>query len=298
VTTLCIGEPVILNGTGANTYAWTNGVTDNVSFNPANTITYIVTGTNGFGCTDTASIQVVVNMLPNVTANASSLGVCEGDPLTLTGGGAQTYIWTQGATNNVSFIPTFAATYQVTGTDANGCEKTDNIFVDFYPSVPFTLGPDTVVCPQVPLDLQSNAIFPSYVWSNGSNAPGITVNIDGVYGLTVEDLNGCEYYDEVNVALGEDCFVTLYIPNAFTPNNDEHNRYFRTTGTFIKFFQMTIYNRWGEVVFVTDDINAHWDGTYDGKICPQGMYTYVVKYAHDLNKDEKLTQTGHINLFR
>lgn len=295
---LCVGDPVTLTGNGATTYAWDNGVLDNVVFNPTNTATYIVVGMNGFGCIDSASIQVVVNNLPNVVANPSSLGVCEGDPLVLTGSGAQSYIWDNSVVDEVSFIPTNSATYTVTGTDVNGCVNTDNVFVDFYPIYPFTLGPDTTVCPQVPISLQGNDIFSNYLWSNGAMTPNIFVNIDGTYSLTVHDINGCEYTDEINVELGEDCFVTLYIPNAFTPDADEHNRYFRTAGSFIKFFHMDIYNRWGELVFSTDDIDTHWDGTYGGKICPQGVYTYVVKYAHDLNTDDKLTKAGHVNLLR
>jgi gliding motility-associated-like protein len=295
---LCIGDPVTLSGNGANTYVWYNGVTANVAFNPTITNTYFVTGTNGFGCIDTTSIQVIINNLPNVTANTSSLGVCEGDPLTLNGGGAQSYIWDNTVTDGLTFIPTVAALYAVTGTDANGCMNTASVFVDFYPAFPLSLGPDTVVCPQEPIALVANDIFSFYQWSNGSNFPSITINTDGVYTLTVNDINGCVYTDDINVELAEDCFVTLFIPNAFTPNNDEHNRYFRTTGSYIKFFHMEIYDRWGELVYVTDDIDAHWDGTYGGKICPQGLYSYVVKYAHDLNTDEKLTASGHINLLR
>ncbi len=298
VTTLCIGEPVTLSGNGANTYSWNNGVTDNVAFNPTTTATYTVVGTNGFGCTDTTAIQVTVNNLPPVTANASVLSVCEGEPLTLNGGGALYYTWDNSVMNGVSLVPATSAMYTVTGTDVNGCENTDSVYVVFFPAVPFSLGPDTVVCPREPITLTANGNFSSYLWSTGSMAPSIVINFANSYWLTVTDVNGCPYTDDLEATLAEDCFVTLFIPNAFTPNNDEHNRYFRTTGSYIKFFHMEIYNRWGEMVFETDDIDSHWDGTYGGKICPQGMYTYIVKYAHDLNSDEKLTQTGHLNLMR
>ncbi len=298
VYSLCIGDPVTLNGAGANTYVWTNGVTNNVAFNPSITQTYLVTGTDNQGCVDTASVQVIVFNLPNVVANASTLGVCEGDPLTLYGTGAVSYTWDNGVTNNISFVPTSALLYTVSGTNANNCVNTDNIFIDFYPAVPFSLGPDTTVCPQVPINLGPNSAFSSYSWSTGSTAPSITVNFDGIYMLTVTDLNGCEYSDDQIITLGEDCFVTLYVPNAFTPDGDEFNRYFRTTGSYIKFFQIQIYDRWGELMFESNDIDTHWDGTYGGKICPQGVYTYTIRYAHDLNTDEKLTMTGHLNLLR
>lgn len=298
VTSLCIGDPVTLAGTGASTYAWTNGVVDNVAFNPTSTSNYTVTGTNGFGCTDTASIQIVVYNLPIVVANTSSYGVCEGDPLTLTGAGATSYVWDNGVTNNVPFIPTSPLTYTVTGTDANNCMNTANVFVDFYPIIPFSLGPDTVVCPQVPINLFGNANFTSYTWSTGSNLPSISVNYAGLYVLTVVDANGCTYTDDQLVELGEDCFPTLYIPNSFTPNGDEHNDFLLTTGDYVKEFHIQIYDRWGELMFESYDLNSYWDGTYGGKTVPDGIYTYIVKYAHDLNTDEKLTLSGHVSVLR
>jgi hypothetical protein len=123
-TSVCTGTSVTLTGGGANTYTWSGGVANGVSFVPTATTTYTVTGTNAAGCSNTATQTITVNALPTVTANASATNVCTGNSITLTGGGASTYTWSGGVTNAVSFVPTVTTTYTVTGTDVNGCKNT------------------------------------------------------------------------------------------------------------------------------------------------------------------------------
>ena len=126
---VCNGGSVTLTGGGAVTYSWSGGVTNAVSFIPSATTTYTVTGTNSNGCVNTATTTVTVNPLPAVTANSSAASVCAGGSVTLTGGGAATYSWSNNVMNAVSFIPNSTATYTVTGTDANGCMNTAVIMV-------------------------------------------------------------------------------------------------------------------------------------------------------------------------
>ena len=121
---VCDGVAVVLNGSGADTYVWDNGVTDNVAFTPAvGTITYTVTGTDANGCVNTDQVDVTVTPLPNVFAG-NDIILCAGDDVILTGSGATSYVWDNGVTNGVAFIPT-SGVYTVTGTDINGCVATD-----------------------------------------------------------------------------------------------------------------------------------------------------------------------------
>ncbi len=138
-TAICAGDTVTLTGSGATSYTWDNGVTDGVAFTPASTTTYTVTGTDGNGCQNTDTITITVNPLPTVTANASTLLICEGDPVTLTGSGATSYTWDNGVTDGVAFNPTATTTYTVTGTDGNGCENTDTITVTVNPAPTITV---------------------------------------------------------------------------------------------------------------------------------------------------------------
>src|ERR1700743_3088779 len=98
-------------GGGPSTYAWDNSVSDGVSFIPAATTTYHVTGTDVNGCVNTGSIMITVNTLPTVTASASAPVICSGSAETLSGSGAATYVWDNGVSDGMSFNPASTATY-------------------------------------------------------------------------------------------------------------------------------------------------------------------------------------------
>ncbi|MGZ4156978.1 MAG: T9SS type A sorting domain-containing protein, partial [Bacteroidia bacterium] len=138
--TVCAGGSTTLMGMGATSYSWTGGITDNVSFTPALSATYTVTGTDVNGCTNTATQAITVNSLPNVTAMASPSAVCAGGSTTLNGMGATSYSWTGGVNDNVAFTPVSSATYTVTGTDINGCTNTamQSVTVNPLPTVSFS----------------------------------------------------------------------------------------------------------------------------------------------------------------
>jgi|GEM_PF-1021917 len=118
---ICIGGSVTLNGTGANNYGWSGGVTNSVAFYPAATNIYTLTGTDVNTCSNSATVQVVVNPLPNITITARDT-VCNGETITLTAGGANVYNWSTGeATPMISVSPTVNSSYSLTGTDINNC---------------------------------------------------------------------------------------------------------------------------------------------------------------------------------
>ena len=72
--------------------------------------------------------------------------------------------------------------------------------------------------------------------------------------------------------------LTIYVPNSFTPNNDNLNETFGAYGFGVDKFNMTIFNRWGELIFESDDINKQWNGTYKGQICQEDIYVYHIIY--------------------
>jgi hypothetical protein len=133
---VCDGESIILNGTGAVSYSWSSGISNNSIFiPPVGSNTYTVTGTDDNGCINSNTQVVVVNSLPTVnsTITPSSANVCEGDPVILSGIGAIIYTWSGSINNNTAFIPPVGTTtYTVTGTDTNGCSNTNTqtIFVN------------------------------------------------------------------------------------------------------------------------------------------------------------------------
>ncbi|MFY7886083.1 MAG: beta strand repeat-containing protein, partial [Dolichospermum sp.] len=108
-TTVCSGTNVTLNGGGASTYTWNNGVTNNVAFAATATTTYTVTGTNGNGCVNTANITITVNPLPVISISPSVTTLCDGYPVTLTASGANTYSWLN-AGGNAPFLDQVSST--------------------------------------------------------------------------------------------------------------------------------------------------------------------------------------------
>jgi PKD repeat protein len=129
---VCNGSSVSIGSpqTPGYTYTWSPSTTLNNSqmampfATPTAQTTYELTVTNSFGCTATDQTSISINALPNVTANTTANTVCNGASITLTGGGASTYTWSNGVTDGVAFIPSATVTYTVTGTDANGCQNT------------------------------------------------------------------------------------------------------------------------------------------------------------------------------
>jgi len=129
---ICQGDSVILNGSGASSYVWNNSVVDGVYFTPGatGTVTYVVTGTDINTCVNMDSLIVTVNGLPAVSAGAD-LMVCVGELATLSGSGASTYTWDNSVIDGVGFTVGAAGstTYIVTGVDGSTCENTDTVVV-------------------------------------------------------------------------------------------------------------------------------------------------------------------------
>jgi hypothetical protein len=202
---ICTGNSVTLNGSGANTYSWDNGVTNGISFIPTTTTTFNVTGTNTTtGCTGTDQVTVTVNPNPIVDAGANQ-SICSGDSITLNGSGADTYSWDNGVTNGISFIPTFSSNYTVTGVNnITGCLGTDQVtvIVKPLPNVTITSTPLTtsgIVCEgdSYQLVATGNPSGGTYSWNPGNQTTSqitISTNI-GQSGTQTNSViytfNGC-----------------------------------------------------------------------------------------------------------
>lgn len=191
--TICDGNPVILNGSGANSYTWNNGVLDNVPFFPTiGILTYTVTGTDANGCVNTDQVDVIVSANPNVNAGVDQI-VCEGIQVTLSGSGANSYSWDNGISDNTSFLPSVGTfTYTVSGTDGNGCTGTDQVDVIVNPiPVPIISGP-TTYCTGTFSTLATNNAYSSYFWSTGgtNSTENVTV-VDNPITVSVTDAFGC-----------------------------------------------------------------------------------------------------------
>ena len=111
--------------------------------------------------------------------------------------------------------------------------------------------------------------------------------------MVVIDSNGCISQSD-SVTISTKVRPTIFIPNTFTPNNDEHNDFLQIFTDNVVSFDLEIYNRWGESVFNSKNENDLWDGTYENNVVPLGSYFYKIEFVGiDFEKYEK---TGQINV--
>jgi hypothetical protein len=201
--TICAGISVTLSGTGANSYSWNNGVNNGVSFTPASTTTYTVTGTNTTtGCTNTDQVLVSVNALPSVNAGLDQT-VCTGTSVVLSGTGANSYSWNNGVNNGVSFTPASTTSYTVTGTNTTtGCTNTDQVLVSVNALPSVNAGLDQTVCSGISIVLSGTGAN-TYSWNNSvSNGIAFTPTSTATYTVTgTNTATGCTNTDQVLVSV-------------------------------------------------------------------------------------------------
>lgn len=229
-TIVCLGNMTTLYGSGSPgaSYSWSGGISDNMPFTPSVTETFTITATDANNCTATDQITVTVVNPPAVSANASANIICEGDMLTLYGGGASAYSWDNGVTDNVPFAANYSGLYTVTGTDANGCTNTSSIFITTEFTTGLTAGVDQNICatgsPVLSLNAQPFAA-PSYMWTTVNGNGTFLNNLDAAtnYFVNGSDLlldtlklvfqitfNACpNYSDTVNIFMRSVPNVTL-----------------------------------------------------------------------------------------
>jgi hypothetical protein len=198
--TVCAGTAVTLNGSGATSYVWDNGVTNATPFTPVATQTYTVTGTNANGCTNTAQVTVSINAVPTVIAGNNQT-VCAGTAVTLSGSGASSYTWNNGVTNATPFTPIATQTYTVTGTAANGCTDTAQVTVTVNALPTVSGGNNQTVCTGTAVTLSGSGAT-SYTWNNGvTNATPFTPIATQNYTVTGTAANGCTNTAQVTVTV-------------------------------------------------------------------------------------------------
>lgn len=295
-TSICTGDMITLNAGLFNQYQWnTNEITPSIDV--FTTGVYHVTVTDVNGCLSSDTIQL--NIYPPISVDlGNDLIFCPGETAVLNpGNGFSSYLWQNGLTTSTQTVST-QGIYYVTVSDVNGCTASDTLTVVASTNFPeFTLGPDISICPgeQVQLVPTGLSVPVTYLWSDASQNNYLTVNDTGSYELTVTDVNGCSYSDEINVII--QCPPTLYIPNAFTPNLDSFNTNFMAYGTNIREFKMEIFNRWGELIYTINTLNDYWSGVINDEPAPLGIYAYKVSYK-DFLDDELRILYGHVSIIR
>lgn len=216
--------------------------------------------------------------------------ICEGDMISydVSQSFPATYQWNTGGTESEIVIDR-PGTYSVTVTSE--CDtRTEQVMVSVLNPPDVTFGADTILCSDRGEILRLDAYTEeaSYQWQDGSNLDFYDVSQPGIYSVVVGNLCGMDM-DEIKVEM-EICDCSVYFPTAFTPNGDGVNENFGMIYSCdLGSYYMMIYNRWGKLVFKTENPDHQWDGTCKGGPCPEGVYAWKIRYQR---KNQPIIEKG------
>jgi gliding motility-associated-like protein len=305
---VCEGDSIEISVTGAETYEWAaNPLIDCLTCNnfmlvPNGVVTIAVTG-NLDGCESSAILEL--GIMPNpVTIISGDSILCGEEITTLTALGATNYIWSTGdTTTTITVSPGDDEIYSVLGS-LGDCVFADDILIEVYDYPEIEAGMDTLINLGDVVTLEPSGGY-SYSWfPDGSLSclecenPDATPSVTTIYCVEGYNEFGCADTACVRVEVTIDC-PTFFIPNAFAPEEggDEANDCFRMYGDdCFETFVLRVYDRWGEVVFETNDPDKCWDGNFAGKKMNSGVFVYYLDAV--LLTGEPFIRKGNVTLMR
>ncbi len=267
---------------------------------------------DSISCRDTAYHTVTVDSIPDLKMQLDRHSLCAGEAVVFraayTQQGLKGYTWNLGDGTYATDLNPVTHAYEKAGlypvrlnVDYRVCKDLalhDSVVVHDFPEV--YLGPDTTIC------LNSNPIYlknlrttepgSRYLWNTGDTSTLLKVTHHGNYSLTVSNEHDCATTDEVVIL--KDCYTD--IPNSFSPNGDGINDYFyprQLLSSGVSQFSMTVFNRWGQVMFKTEAANGRgWDGRFNEKEQPVGVYVYQIQVTLKNGRSEHYE--GNVTLIR
>ena len=238
-----------------------------------------------YGCmndTMVAKVKVTGDLIVSI---AGAKDICEGETVVLSAYGASTYLWNTGATDSQIVVqPVTTTTYSVVGY-LGALSDTAQTVVNVHPrpKANFTYSPDNPDVNQL-ISFYFTGQGDKIKWYFDSSGVGDTTldaehSFDSVgtktVTLVVTNKTGCTDKITMKVFIQEKTYI--FVPTAFTPNGDGLNDVFKVVSNDIISLQMQVYNRWGEQIFVSNDQNQGWDGTFRGVPVEDGVYLYLIQ---------------------
>ena len=294
---------------GDVTYMWSGpsiiGSANSESITVDESGTYVVTVTDCNGCFDTD--EVVVGTDASVAANVDDVTICNGSDITLSTASISgaTYEWREtgsstilSTTNTLTVSPSATVSYLVT-VEKNLCSDSDVGTVTVNPTPTVNAGSNQIITFGEIANLTANSSTGSFSWiphltlANASlkNTTARPLNTTS-YIATLTDSYGCKVSDTVVISLDG----SLYVPNSFSPNGNGVNDVFKVIGEDITEFSILIFNRWGELIFESTNINQSWNGNYKGRMAQVDTYVWKIVYSDVNTKNKEII--GHVNLIR
>ncbi len=316
---------------GTNTFTTTNVSQQFINTTTANiTNTVQLIATSGDNCKDTIIAPIIIHPKPEFNIVALPDSGCSALTVNFPAiTNAETYQWSFGdgnisTSNNPTNIyynnsqNTKTFTVQLIGKDAYGCKDTSSKVIKVFakPIALYQANPTLAYVPSTPvnfINLSSGAI--SYFWDFGDKTystesnPAHNYQEAGQYQTYLIAINsaGCVDTFYLPAKIVAELESDIDIPNAFSPNpnfgnggafnpNDVNNDVFHPVMKGIDKYELNIFSRWGELLFVSKDINIGWDGYYKGKLCTQDVYVWKIT-ATTLD-GKKINKTGDLLLLR
>lgn len=319
---LCVGEEITVQSQALNadTYSWIipdeNSVADmgaSFSYNDPNTylLTQVVENFE-FGCVDSLTRSVVVEGFPEIDFTLSSDTLCYGESLTATiddPNDSSLYRWEPaeyfGSVGGSSAIATPDSSFMLSITEENyaGCVQTLDTTIQVI--LPYMFADwDTTIqegkTAQLPVVLEALYHFSVSPEEDlnclDCDRPKVSPLEDAFYELYVQDIKGCfDSTYNLTVYVIPPSFISM--PQSFTPNGDGVNDLVFVKGWLLEsLLEFRVFNRWGEMIFSTNDMEKGWDGKYNGKLQKSDTYVYKVR-AIGVDGDE-VSLEGYLNLVK
>jgi gliding motility-associated-like protein len=273
---------------------------------------------NSFGCSDTSKQIITLNGF--VFSINSPVMQCEQDTARLIASGGDYYIWqpaqylsNPNISNPLAFPPN-TTTYTVTVGNIVGNDTCKNYLTTTVSILPLSYNTNSIAVSSNTIILGESvfvALNGFTFFGNISVYPSVPINFasstsfsitppkTGEYTIYFTDQNGCRHTLKTIyvVLITNECNDgVVYLPTGFTPNSDGVNDVLYIRSNFVTDVYLTIYDRWGEKLFETDDLKKGWDGTYKGKLLDQGVYGYYMTFK--CNNGEESFKKGNITLTR
>lgn len=302
---VCEGTPVNLTASGGSEYAW-SGVNAfsasgaSVTINNAKLTDsgkYYVSITSVDGCRQTDSTVVDITPAPDASAAFNNKTICRGDSVSLSSSGGTSYLWSPSAGLSSSVIadpiakPGDTTVYTVVVQNETACKDSATITINVIASPKADAGPDKIIIEGQSMQLLATVYGDntSYSWLPDryiddvhSLQPIVSPVNDMTYFLTANSNDGCGVSkDSVKIHV----YKKVIIPNAFSPNGDGINDTWNIKAlNSYNDYELSVFNRYGRIIFTTGNYSKAWDGSFNGKPMPAGTYYYLLDLKQALPK--------------
>jgi gliding motility-associated-like protein len=321
ITSICpfiteIFEVDAIGGSGIYTFNWTSagnsiGNSDSIVVTPSTSSTYVVSVTDNCGAQIFDTITYTITSPPLETFLSTFPEICPGDSayisVSASGGfGNHYYFWpsTGDTVSGIWVTPSQTTFYLVEVSD--DCQTFSvpavSQVIVVKPNADFTYLSSNLTegLPISILNLTTNGYVYDWFFSDGGTStlmhPTHIFDSSGLFYVTLiaEDSKGC--IDSITKPIFVEKEFYIYIPNTFVPDNDRFNEYFSGSFIGVESVEVYVFNRWGEQIYESKEIEFKWDGTYKGINVPEGTYTWLLKYKRTKGNTKVLS--GHINVLR